>query len=81
MDNFFEIIEFWNTTFTINIVFSILLGNFDQKNQNCLFEMKFSTQTNSNSLNSEMTFTFLISDQKYPIWADLIQKINTDCFI
>ena len=66
MDNFFEIIEFWNTTFTINIVFSILLGNFDQKNQNCLFEMKFSTQTNSNSLNSIVTFTFLILDQNLP---------------
>ena len=64
--------KFGNSVFTF-------VGTFDQKYQNCLFEMKFGIQTNSNMLNLMVMFTFCILDQKYPFWADLVQKIKTVC--
>ena len=54
----------------------IFLGKFGPKNQNCQFKVKLDTQTNSNMENSMMLFTFFIFDQKYPFWANLIQKIK-----
>ena len=46
-----------------------------QKNQNCLFNMKFGTQ-NSDMLNSMMMFKFYVLDRKYPLGAILVQKIK-----
>ena len=40
-------------------------ANLDQKNQNCQFKLKFRTQTNSNTWNSMVKFTFSIFDLKY----------------
>ena len=43
-----------------------LLGKVGQKKQNCQFELKFRTLTNSNIENSVVMFAFSLLDQKYP---------------
>ena len=47
---------------------------FFPKRKNCQFKQKFGTQTNLNMQNSMVLFTFLVFDQKYPFWGNLIQK-------
>ena len=42
------------------------MGKFASKNQNCQFELKFRTQTNSNTQNSMVVFTFSVLDEKQP---------------
>ena len=49
------------------------------KTQNCQFKLKFGTQTNSNKQNSMMMFTFPVFNQKYPPWANLVQKFKIAC--
>ena len=48
------------------ICFRSFLGEFVQKNQNCRFKMKFSTQTNSNIQKLIVNFTFSVFNQEYP---------------
>ena len=52
------------------------LGKFGPKNQNCQFNVKFGTLTNSNMQNSMGLFTFSLLDRKHPFWANLAQKIK-----
>ena len=47
---------------------------FGQKNENCLFKMKFDTKTFLKMLSSMIMFKFSILNQKYPFWANLVQK-------
>ena len=55
------------------------LGKFGPKIQNCLFKLKPGTETNSNMQNSMELLPFPGLDQKYPLWANLIQKIKIGC--
>ena len=48
------------------------LDKFGPKNQNCLFEMKLGTYTNSNMLNSTV-FKFPFWTGNILFWANLIQ--------
>ena len=52
------------------------LDKFCLKNQNRHFRLIFGTETNSNMQNSMVVFTFAALDQKYPFWANLVQKIR-----
>ena len=52
------------------------MGKFGPEIQNCQFKLKFGTITNLNIQNSIMMFTFSFFNQKYPFWADLIQKVK-----
>ena len=49
------------------------LGKSVQKNQNCQFKLKLGAKANLNMGNSMMIFTFLVFDQKYLIWENLMQ--------
>ena len=51
-------------------------GKFGPKNQNCQFQLKFGTKTNSNMQSSVVVFTFCVLDWKHPFWANLVQKLN-----
>ena len=44
--------------FMMSKVFLAFLGKFGQKNQGCLFKMKFEIQTNLNMMNSMIVFIF-----------------------
>ena len=52
------------------------LGKFGPENQDCHLKLKFGTYTNSNIQNSMVVFTLSIFDQKYPFWANLVQKVK-----
>ena len=52
------------------------LRKFGPKNQDYHFKMKFGGYPNWNMQNCMMLFTFLVFDWKYPIWANLGQKIK-----
>ena len=52
------------------------LGKFGPKNQNCQFQLKFGTKTNSNMQSPMVVFTFCVLDWKHPFWANLVQKLN-----
>ena len=52
------------------------LDRFGPKYQNCQFQQKFGTYTNSNKQNSMLVFTFSVFDWKHQFWANLIQKIK-----
>ena len=54
--------------------FFITLENLPPKKHNGLFKMKLDIWTNSAMLNSMMMFTFYVLDQKYPFWANFLQK-------
>ena len=56
------------------------VGKFGPKIQNCKFKLKPGTQTNSNKQNSKVVSTFPVLDQKYPFWANLVQKIKIVSF-
>ena len=60
----------------------IPLGKFDPKSQNCQFNLKFGTLTNSNTQNSVVMFTFSFFDWKYffgDIWSkNLKLSIQTE---
>ena len=49
-------------------------GKYGLKNQNCEFKLKFGTWTNWNMQNSMMMFTFSVSEQIHPFWANVVQK-------
>ena len=53
------------------------LGKSGQKNQNCQFKLRFGTKTNSNMQNSMVVSVYFIclSENSYPLWANLVQKI------
>ena len=52
-----------------------LFGQFGPNTHNCLFQVKFGTYTNVNSMqNSTVTFTVSVSDRKYPILGELRPK-------
>ena len=55
------------------------LGKFGQLNQNCQFELKFGSKTNSNMQNSMMIFSFSAFSHKYSSWANLFQKSKINC--
>ena len=48
--------------------------NLVQKNQNCQFELKTGTQTNSNMENSMVMFSVSDFDRKYPSFENLFHK-------
>ena len=50
------------------------MGKFTPKIQNCLFKVKFDTKTDSNMQNSIAVF---LTENSYPLWANLVQKIAT----
>ena len=50
------------------------LEKFGPKIQNCLFKVKFGTQTNLNMQNSLVMLTLFVFDQKYPFQLTLVQK-------
>ena len=52
------------------------LGKFGPKNQNCQFNLKFGTWTNSNMENSMVVFTFSVLDWKHPFWVNSVQNIK-----
>ena len=52
------------------------LGKFGPKNQNCQFQLKFGTQTNSNMQNSMALLTLSVLDWKHPFWVNLFQEIK-----
>ena len=60
-------------------IFLPFLAIFGQKNQSFLLIMKFVTYSNLGILNSMVTFTFSVLDQKYPFWANLVQKYKIVC--
>ena len=64
--------------FTFSVL--LFLGKFCPENQNCQFKLKFGTKTNSNMQNSMMMFTFFVFNNKYPSWANLIQKFQNFLF-
>ena len=49
---------------------------FSPRNQNCQIKLKFGTKANSNMQNSKVVYTLSVFDWKYPLWANLIQKIK-----
>ena len=51
-------------------------GKFGPKNQNCQFNLKFGTWTNSNMQNSMAMFNFSAFDWNYPLWENLVQIIK-----
>ena len=60
-------IQWWCSLFLFqnrNTIF----GQFGPKNQNCQYNLKFGTQTNSNMKNSMMVFTFSVLYWKHPFW-------------
>ena len=59
---------------------NILFGKFGPNIQNCLFQVKFGTQINSNMQNSVVVFTFSGFDRKYPFWLNLVPIFTTICF-
>ena len=48
------------------------LGRFGPKSQNNQFKLKFGTKTNLNM----QILTFVVLEQKYPFWANLLQNIK-----
>ena len=60
----------------------IPLGKFGPKSQNCQFNLKFGTLTNSNTQNSVVMFTFSFFDWKYffgHIWSKSLKlSIQTE---
>ena len=54
----------------------IFLGNFCSKNKDCQFKLKFGTQNNWNMQNSLAMYTLSVLDQKYPFWANFVQKVK-----
>ena len=65
----------WSTPISIS-TFLPFLSKFRQKNQNCLFKMKFCRKSNSNMLNSLVMSTFFVLEQTYSFWANLIQQLK-----
>ena len=67
----------WLFCFRLEIPF---LGKSGPKNQNYQLKLKFGTYTNwniqSSTVMSTVMFTFSVFDQKYPFWADLVQKVK-----
>ena len=53
-----------------------MLGEFALKIKNCQFKQKFSAVTNSNMQSSLVVLTFSVFDQRYPFWANLVQKVK-----
>ena len=53
---------------------------FGPKLQNCLFKLKFGTETILNLLNLMVILNFSCLDQKYPFWGNLVQKIQNCLF-
>ena len=54
------------------------LGKFGPKNQNCQFELEFSTYANLNMQNSKGMFTFSIFDRKY-LFLGKFRSKNQNC--
>ena len=52
------------------------LVKFFPKSQNCQFKLSFATQNNSNMQNPMANFTLSVLDWKYPLWANLFQKVK-----
>ena len=66
-----------NSMMLLTFLFSIpFLGKFGPKNQNYQLKLKFGTYTNWNIQSSTVMFTFSVFDQKYPFWANLVQKVK-----
>ena len=66
-----------NSMMLLTFLFSIpFLGKFGLKNQNYQLKLKFGTYTNWNIQSSTVMFTFSVFDQKYPFWANLLQKVK-----
>ena len=42
-------------------------------------KLKSDIRTYSNELNSMAMFTFFFLDQKYPFWANFVQKLEVTC--
>ena len=62
--------------FTFSVKMEIPFScKYGVKNQNCQFILKFGTKTNSNMWNSMVVWNFSVFDQKYPFWANFVQKI------
>ena len=53
------------------------LGNFGPKNENCQFQLKFHTKSNSNMKNSMVNSLFFNST---PFYGNLFQKIKIVCW-
>ena len=73
-------------SFDLLLTGSILLGKFSPKNHNCLFKMKFDTQTNSNgdvqifSLGPEISFSdkFGLNNQNFLLKMKIFTYTNTN---
>ena len=52
------------------------LRKLDPKNENCQFKLKFGTKANSNMHNSILLSTFSVFDCKFPLLANLVQKVK-----
>ena len=53
--------------------------NLVKKYPNCLFQLKFSTNSNSNMLYSIAMLTFAVLYWKGSFWVDLVQKFRSFC--
>ena len=63
--------------FTFSVKMEIPFScKYGVKNQNCQFILKFGTKTNSNMWNSMVVWNFSVFDQKYPFWANFVQKFK-----
>ena len=63
--------------FRLGILF---LGKFSPNNQNFQFELKVSTQTNSNMKNSMVMFIFSVFHRKYTLLEKFVLK-NQNCLL
>ena len=77
----------WNLAFTLIPIYSNVqifffwpeitsLGIFGQKNQNCVFKLKFGALATSNTLISMAMCICPVFNSKYSFWRNLIQKIK-----
>ena len=63
--------------FRLGIAF---LGKFGPKNENCQFQLKFGTKSNSNMKNPMVMFTLSIFERKYPFYCKFVSK-NQNCLL
>ena len=60
----------------INKSFLPFLGKFCQKYHNCLIEIKFDIQSNSNILNLMVMFAYSFLNLKYSFWSIFFPKVK-----
>ena len=66
----------WPCSLFLFLTGTTYFGQFGPKSQNYHFKLNFGGQSNSNMQNSMMLFTFFVFDRKYPVTANLFQKIR-----